>query len=184
MFRKHSTAARIRNEEKAENRATRECSRFHEQPPEEVEIVACGIEYLEEAIQVLMESYPEASLECHLEHMRRELDMRIPLFEMLIARRGALVLASALIVHRYSTSSGRRVFLKAFAVRDGHRRQGIGTQLMEAIAQGAMKYSAEAMEWQLSPSNIAGIAFSEKIGGACEPIDQWLDCEWVCPRPQ
>jgi len=114
--------------------------------------------------------------------------MRLPLMEILVAvgprpgfgEDGTVVLGAAMISHRYSTWSGRRVFLHGLVVSPKHRRRGIGTRIVELLAQGAIKYSAEAMEWQIEPGaeGQAAILFSERLGAHGQPIEQWHDCEW------
>ena len=170
VFRKHSTAARERLAEQQQEGAD---------PGTDITVRACGADELRDAVSLLREQCGGGDVEGHIEELEKELfRMRIPLMELVVASRGTLVVGAAMVAHRYSCWSGRRAFLCGLVVAEGFRRQGIGTRLMETLAQGAMKFSAEAMEWQLAPDNEGAIRFSERMGALAEPIEQWHDCEW------
>jgi len=125
----------------------------------------------------LLEALPER-MGCSYTDLDRELENRMPLFNAFVATRDGVLLGAAIVVARYSSWSGRRVFLQGFTIREGYRREGIGTMLMETVAQFSLKYSAEAMEWVIRPEDEGGRIFSERIGAHCEPLEQWHDCDW------
>lgn len=82
----------------------------------------------------------------------------------LIARKGAAIVGTVMAGY-----DGHRGWLYALAVDAGHRRQGIGAQLVRATEAKLAVLGCAKLNLQVRLENAAVSAFYEKLGYAVEP---------------
>ncbi|NNE68864.1 MAG: GNAT family N-acetyltransferase [Rhodothermales bacterium] len=81
----------------------------------------------------------------------------------------------ALYYWSYSTFlTGWGIYLEDLFVRESHRGQGIGLQLLSRVAQETLEQRGERLDWQVLDWNAPSIAFYESLGarmlGEWEPM--------------
>ena len=62
-------------------------------------------------------------------------------------------------------------------VKEKHRNQGIGKQLLETVIAFARKENCKKVRWQVSNWNKNGQDFYKKIGGEID--ETHLDCSYI-----
>lgn len=76
----------------------------------------------------------------------------------------------ALFFHTYSTFLGRRtLWLEDLFVRPEYRRNGLGRQLLKALAALAVERDCGRFEWAVLDWNVAAIDFYESLGASVLP---------------
>jgi GNAT superfamily N-acetyltransferase len=91
--------------------------------------------------------------------------------------KGAAIAGMALWYPTYSTWVGQPgVWLEDLFIRPAHRRQGLATQLLSALAER----SAGRVEWAVLDWNQEAISFYDRLGAY--PVDGWTRYRWVPPR--
>lgn len=99
-----------------------------------------------------------------------ETDIRTSLFEqrqaeVIIAEIDGNPAAFALFFHNYSTLSGKaNLFLEDLFVREPYRGGGIGTAMLQRLAQIAMERGCGRLDWLVLDNNADGAAFYKKQG--------------------
>lgn len=93
--------------------------------------------------------------------------------EALIARvdgNSPMAAGFALFFHTYSTFLGRRtLWLEDLFVRPEYRRNGLGRQLLKALAALAVERDCGRFEWAVLDWNVAAIDFYESLGASVLP---------------
>jgi GNAT superfamily N-acetyltransferase len=93
--------------------------------------------------------------------------------EALIARldgNSPVAAGFALFFHTYSTFLGRRtLWLEDLFVRPEYRRNGLGRQLLKALAALAVERDCGRFEWAVLDWNVSAIDFYESLGAAVLP---------------
>ena len=93
--------------------------------------------------------------------------------EALIARldgNSPVAAGFALFFHTYSTFLGRRtLWLEDLFVRPEYRRNGLGRQLLQALAALAVERDCGRFEWAVLDWNVSAIDFYESLGAAVLP---------------
>ncbi len=117
------------------------------------------------------------------EHMRDEVtatetELSVHLFgarpyaEVLLAFVAERPAGFALFFHNYSTFLTKPgIYLEDLYVRDHFRAQGVGTALLKAIGQLAVKRNCGRYEWSVLNWNKRAIDFYEKMGA--RPLSEW-----------
>jgi GNAT superfamily N-acetyltransferase len=95
-----------------------------------------------------------------------------PKFRALIAEWDGQVSGYALFFEFYSTFQGRAgLFLEDIFVRPGFRKNGIGTELLAAVAKIAWEEEYFCLRWEVLDWNEPAIDFYKKLGA--EFLDEW-----------
>jgi GNAT superfamily N-acetyltransferase len=93
-----------------------------------------------------------------------------PAAECLLAEHDGRAVGYALYFHNYSTFLGRRgLYLEDLYVSPAHRRDGIGTRLLQRLASLAVARGCERFEWTVLDWNTEAIAFYERLGAQVLP---------------
>lgn len=94
-----------------------------------------------------------------------------PSVEIIAAVQGEKVVGAALFYEKYSTWKGPAMHLEDLIVAEELRSQGIGHQLMKALAAIALERGYRRMYWQVLDWNEPAIRFYKRYGTE-------LDGEW------
>lgn len=86
-----------------------------------------------------------------------------PIFGLLVAKRGDVVVGASIYYYRYSTWKGKRLYLEDFVVRKEERGQGIGKQLFDATLKKSLSENCSGMMWQVVKHNHRAIDFYNKV---------------------
>lgn len=95
-----------------------------------------------------------------------------PIYGLFVAEVEEKVVGIALYYEKYSTWTGRCIFLEDIIVTDSQRGKGIGHQLFEAVIGVAKQRNSARMEWQVLDWNEPAINFYRKYNAT-------LDGEWL-----
>ena len=76
----------------------------------------------------------------------------------------------------YSTWIGRRMNIEDIYVTQEHRGKGIGTRLLQAVTNDALKHNCNGMQWIVSNSNTSAIKFYRNVGAKL--VETWTHCEF------
>lgn len=95
-----------------------------------------------------------------------------PIYGLFVAESGNQIIGIALYYEKYSTWTGRCIFLEDIIVTESQRGKGIGHQLFEAVLGVAKERNSARMEWQVLDWNEPAINFYKKYDAA-------LDGEWL-----
>ena len=104
--------------------------------------------------------------------IRCALSLSQPSTEALIARLGGNAVGFALFFQNFSTFLGRPgLYLEDLFVKREWRGQGIGHQLLVALARIAVERRCGRMEWSVLDWNELAMKSYRRVGAA--PLDQW-----------
>lgn len=95
-----------------------------------------------------------------------------PLFWILIAESGNEILGMSFYYIRYSTWTGKNLYLEDIIVKEKYRGHKIGQALFSATIEEAKKMKARQMIWQVLDWNEPAINFYKKFNAE-------LDGEWI-----
>lgn len=91
----------------------------------------------------------------------------------LLAHKGQAVAGFAVWFPTYSTFLGKPGgFLEDLYVRPPFRKQGIGRELLIAVAHQALASGCARLEWRALKWNDSALSFYRKLGA--EPLSEWL----------
>lgn len=83
----------------------------------------------------------------------------------LVARVQGEIVGYALFFYSFSTFVGRPgIYLEDLFVQPAHRKRGIGTALIRALARRAAEENCGRLEWSVLDWNAPSIALYEKLG--------------------
>lgn len=85
-----------------------------------------------------------------------------PLYWIVVAENDDEIVGMAFYYIRYSTWSGKVLYLEDFVVKEMFRRQGIGSLLFEECIRITKNINANSMVWQVLNWNKDAINFYEK----------------------
>lgn len=95
-----------------------------------------------------------------------------PYAEVLLAFADDQPAGFALYFHNYSTFMGKPgIYLEDLYVRDAFRGAGVGSTLLKAVAELAIKRGCGRYEWSVLNWNKRAIDFYEKMGAL--PMSEW-----------
>ena len=106
-------------------------------------------------------------LECSSAQLEQALFDKTPSISMLVAERDQELVGLASYFATFSTFlAARCLWLDDLFVLPPHRGQGIGRQLMQALASRAEEMGAARIEWTVAASNEAGQRFYRECGAS------------------
>lgn len=95
-----------------------------------------------------------------------------PAAQVLLARDGDVAVGFALFFRSYSTFLAQPgIYLEDLFVDPDHRHRGVGTALLQRLAQLATERDYGRVEWSVLDWNEPAIAFYRGIGAV--PLDEW-----------
>ncbi|MBD1431531.1 GNAT family N-acetyltransferase [Sphingobacterium sp. DN00404] len=95
-----------------------------------------------------------------------------PVWGALVAEVNGIIVGIALHYDRYSTWSGRRLYLEDLIVTEGMRGMGIGKMLLDALIAYGKAEGYNGMIWQVLDWNKPAIEFYKKYNAD-------FDAEWI-----
>lgn len=95
-------------------------------------------------------------------------------FRFFVAEAASGIVGIALYYTAYSTWKGKTLYLEDLVVTEKFRRNGVGKQLFDAVAQEAKLTGAKRFAWQVLEWNEPAIAFYKKIGASLD--GEWINC--------
>ncbi len=95
-----------------------------------------------------------------------------PLFWIILAEVDAVIVGMSFYYIRYSTWTGRNLYLEDIIVKEDYRGNNIGKMLFEETIKEAKKMNVRQMMWQVLDWNEPAIRFYKKF-------DAELDPEWI-----
>ncbi len=110
-------------------------------------------------------AYYEKSLDkvlITLEDLEKDGFGKNPLYWILVAEIETEIVGMAFYYIRYSTWSGKILYLEDFIVKEGFRRKGVGSLLFEECIRVTKKINANGMVWQVLNWNKPAINFYKK----------------------
>lgn len=100
-----------------------------------------------------------------------------PLFKLLVAEVNEETVGIALYYPRYSTWKGPTLYLEDLIVKEAHRGNGYGTELLLALTAVAKNEHSARLEWQVLDWNEKAITFYEKMGAVIDK--EWYNCKFT-----
>ncbi|MEM8544307.1 MAG: GNAT family N-acetyltransferase [Cyanobacteria bacterium P01_H01_bin.119] len=115
------------------------------------------------------------------EALRENLFGDRPYAEAVVARAEGAVAGFALFFHNFSTFLMQPgLYLEDLYVRPAFRRQGVGTALLNHLAELAVQRGCGRFEWSVLEWNQPAIAFYQRMGA--EVKSDWRICRVSGPR--
>lgn len=98
------------------------------------------------------------------------------LFELFVVEHKGEVVAMALYYFAYFTWVGKSLYLDDLYVKNEHRGQGIGQQLLKEIFKVAKKTNCSRVRWQVLDWNEPAIQLYDKLGATLDK--EWINCDY------
>jgi GNAT superfamily N-acetyltransferase len=95
-----------------------------------------------------------------------------PLYWIILAEVDAQIVGMSFYYIRYSTWTGRNLYLEDIVVKEQYRRFGIGKMLFEETIKAAKEMNVRQMIWQVLEWNEPALNFYKKFNAE-------LDSEWI-----
>lgn len=95
-----------------------------------------------------------------------------PLYWIILAEVDAQIVGMSFYYIRYSTWTGRNLYLEDIVVKEQYRRFGIGGMLFEETIKAAKEMNVRQMIWQVLDWNEPALNFYKKYNAE-------LDSEWI-----
>lgn len=95
-----------------------------------------------------------------------------PLYWIILAEVDAQIVGMSFYYIRYSTWTGRNLYLEDIVVKEQYRRFGIGKMLFEETIKSAKEMNVRQMIWQVLDWNEPALNFYKKFNAE-------LDSEWI-----
>ncbi len=95
-----------------------------------------------------------------------------PLFWIILAEVDAIIVGMSFYYIRYSTWTGRNLYLEDIIVKEAYRGNSIGKLLFEETINEAKKLNVRQMMWQVLDWNEPALNFYKKFNAELDP-------EWV-----
>lgn len=92
-----------------------------------------------------------------------------PVWKAFVAIEGDTILGFALFYTRYSTWTGRRLYLEDFVVTEASRGKGVGKLLFDRVIQESNKGGYHGMVWQVLDWNEPALNFYRKYNAELDP---------------
>ncbi len=96
-------------------------------------------------------------------------------YHFFVAEQDDQIVGAAIYFFSYSTWKGRSMYLDDIVVKQDKRRQGIGSQLFEAILNEARSQQVGKLHWQVLDWNEPAIEFYKKYGTSFDL--GWINCK-------
>ena len=109
-----------------------------------------------------------------VEQMKRDKE----LFQCLVAENtGKNIIGFASYFYAYYSWSGKAIYLDDLYVQPTHRKQGIGTALLNGIVQLGRDTNCIKVRWQVSNWNKNGIDFYRRFGATIDEVE--INCDYL-----
>lgn len=96
-----------------------------------------------------------------------------PLYWIILAEINETIVGMSFYYIRYSTWTGKNIYLEDIIVKDKFRNKGIGKLLFEETIKEAKKLKVRQMIWQVLDWNEPAINFYKKFDAELDP--EWLN---------
>lgn len=118
------------------------------------------------------------------EKLEHEVESTVPLLEQsffgptaaagaLLAKTREAVAGYAIYFFTFSSFVGRKgIWLEDVYVRPDYRQQGVGSRLIEAVAQAGVAHDCGRFEWTALNWNKTALDFYDKLGA--KALDEWI----------
>lgn len=107
-----------------------------------------------------------------LEELQKDGFGEYPLFWIILAEVDEKIVGMSFYYIRYSTWTGRNLYLEDIVVKESFRRFGIGQLLFEETIKAAKEMNVRQMMWQVLDWNEPALNFYKKFNAE-------LDSEWI-----
>jgi GNAT superfamily N-acetyltransferase len=97
-----------------------------------------------------------------------------PVFGFFVAEYGNDIQGIALYYWRYSTWTGKRLYLEDIVVTESARGKGLGKLLFDRTMKHALDQDCAGMMWQVLDWNEPAIKFYQKYG--TKMAQDWINC--------
>ncbi|RAW03330.1 GNAT family N-acetyltransferase [Pseudochryseolinea flava] len=97
-----------------------------------------------------------------------------PVFGFFVAEQDHVIQGIALYYWRYSTWTGKRLYLEDIVVTERARGRGLGKLLFDRTMQHALDKNCSGMMWQVLDWNEPAINFYKKYG--TKMSQEWVNC--------
>lgn len=97
-----------------------------------------------------------------------------PVFGFFVAEHENVIKGISLYYWRYSTWTGKRLYLEDIVVTESARGQGLGKLLFDRTMQHALDENCSGMMWQVLDWNEPAINFYKKYGSRM--AQDWINC--------
>ena len=108
-----------------------------------------------------------------LEDLEKDGFGKNPLYWILVAEIDTEIVGMAFYYIRYSTWSGKILYLEDFIVKETFRRKGVGSLLFEECIRVSKKINANGMVWQVLNWNKPALNFYKKYNA--ELKNNWIN---------
>jgi GNAT superfamily N-acetyltransferase len=99
-----------------------------------------------------------------------------PFFECFVAEMESEgIVGIAFFYFGYSTWKGKMLYLDDLVIARAHRRQGIGSQLLDHLIEYGKAHGANQIRWHVLDWNEPAIKMYEKIGADLD--SEWITCK-------
>lgn len=98
-----------------------------------------------------------------------------PCYTLHVAEKNDSVIGIALYFIKYSTWTGKCIYLEDIVVKESERGNGIGRLLFNQVALDAQKMKVRRMEWQVLDWNEPAINFYKKYESNFD--GEWINCK-------
>ena len=120
----------------------------------------------------LFEKAPE-KVTNSVEQMKNDQD----LFELFVAETdGGEIVAMALYYFSYYTWVGKSLYLDDLYVKQEHRGNGLGQELIKLLFKVAQKENCSRVRWQVLDWNKPAIELYRKMGATLD--GEWINCDF------
>lgn len=96
-----------------------------------------------------------------------------PLYWIILAEVDAQIVGMSFYYIRYSTWTGRNLYLEDIVVKEQYRRFGIGKLLFEETIKSAKEMNVRQMIWQVLDWNEPALNFYKKFNAELDP--EWIN---------
>jgi len=97
-----------------------------------------------------------------------------PAFSCQVAERESQVIGMAIYYERYSTWTGRSLYLEDLIVTESERGQGAGKMLLQYLIEIGKAGPYKRLEWQVLDWNEPAISFYRSLGAELDST--WINC--------
>ena len=97
-----------------------------------------------------------------------------PVFGFFVAESEANIIGLALYYYRYSTWTGKRLYLEDIIVTQQERGKGVGKLLFERTIEKAKEEGCRGLTWQVLDWNEPAINFYKKYNAKFD--GEWINC--------
>jgi GNAT superfamily N-acetyltransferase len=97
-----------------------------------------------------------------------------PLFGFFVAENENGIVGLSLYYYRYSTWTGKRIYLEDIIVTERERGKGLGKLLFERTLEKTLEDNCNGMTWQALEWNEPALNFYKKYGSKLD--GEWVNC--------